>query len=319
MAAPMTGGPCFPAIRRALNTMSTSARPAAQLISLNAVVRHLEQSLMRTTEPMIRLERRLFDQLDPIMADPAAIERLILALARSGRDALPKGGTLTIETDTVFLDREFVANWPGMRPGAYSMLLIQDTRPARRDSRENAGQLSADLQEARSLVAQANGFIEMEMVPGTGRVCRAYFPAIDPDSVDQVMGERKGGGETILLVDDTESLREMIQRVLAGFGFTVLVARDGAQALELSDQHGGHIDLLLTDVVMPGIGGPELAVRLRMRRPTVRVMLMSGYDEHSLASGSGSYASFIAKPFRPEVLGRRIRELLDAPEPVHRY
>jgi CheY-like chemotaxis protein len=108
----------------------------------------------------------------------------------------------------------------------------------------------------------------------------------------------------------------MIERVLTGFGYTVITARDGAQALEVSDGHPGQIHLLLTDVVMPGIGGPELAVRLRMRRPTMRVLLMSGYDEHSLASGAGGYASFIAKPFRPEALGRRIRELLDSPEPA---
>jgi two-component system, cell cycle sensor histidine kinase and response regulator CckA len=302
-----------------LNTAAPSARPSAQLISLNAVVRHLEQSLARATEPAIKLERRLYDQLDPIIADPAAIERLILALARGGRDAMPKGGTLTIETDTVFLDPDFVSSWPGMRAGAYSMLLVSDTRPARRDSRENAGQLSADLQEARAIAGQASGYAEMEMVPGTGRVCRAYFPAVDPDTIDQSVVERDTGMQTVLLVDDTEPLREMIQRVLVGFGFNVLIARDGAQALEMSDQHHGHIDLLLSDVVMPGIGGPELAVRLRMRRPSMRVLLMSGYDEHSLASGAGSYSSFIAKPFRPEVLGRRIRELLDSPEQAPRF
>jgi CheY-like chemotaxis protein len=297
-----------------LNTATGTLRSTAQLVSLNAVVRHLEQSLARAIEPAIKVERRLYDQLDPVLADPAAIERLILALARSARDAMPKGGTLTIETDTVFLDPEFVANWPGMRPGAYSLLLVSDTRPARRDSKENAGQLSADLQEARAITEQANGRAEMEMIPGTGRVCRAYFPAVDPDTVDQSTAEREEGAETVLLVDDTESLREMIHRLLLGFGYKVLLARDGAQALDMSDKHHGQIDLLLSDVVMPGIGGAELAVRLRMRRPTMRILLMSGYDEHSLASGAGSYSSFIAKPFRPEVLGRRIRELLDSPE-----
>lgn len=283
------------------------------MISLNAVVRHLEQSLARTTEPSIKVVRRLYEQLDPIIAEPAAIERLVLALARSARDALPKGGTLTIETDTVFLDAEFVSRWPGMRPGAYSMLLVRDSRPARRDSRGSAAQLSADLSEAAAIAEQASGRAEMEMIPGTGRVCRAYFPAVDPDAAGTKTVQRESGAETVLLVDDTESLREMIERLLVGFGYKVLMARDGAQALDLSDKHHGQIDLLLSDVVMPGIGGPELAVRLRMRRPTMRVLLMSGYDEHSLASGAGSYSSFIAKPFRPEVLGRRIREVLDSP------
>lgn len=259
--------------------------------------------------PTISVERRLYNELDPIAADPAAIERLILAVARGARAALVKGGTLTIETDTVFLDSETVSRWKGMHAGAYSMLLIRDTRPARRDS-IGAGELAAaDLDEARAIAEQAGGRVDIEMVPGTGRVCRAYFPAVE----DVVTGPEKGN-ETILLVDDTEALRDMIERVLAGLGYRVLLARDGAQALAVSEKHHGQIDLLLSDVVMPGIGGPELAVRLRMRRPTLRVLLMSGYDEHTLGAGGAGYASFIAKPFRPELLAQKVRAALDSTE-----
>ena len=258
-------------------------------------------------EPAITIERRLYSDLDPISADPAAIERLILAVARSARDAMPRGGTITIETDTVFLDQEIVGRWKGMTAGAYSMLLIRDTRPARRDSKPT---VVADLDEARAIAEQAGGRVDIEMVPGTGRVCRAYFPAVD--ATETPIGD--SGHETVLLVDDTDALREMIQRVLVGFGYKVLVARDGAQALDVSEKHHGQIDLLLSDVVMPGIGGPELAIRLRMRRPTLRVLLMSGYDEHSLGAGGASYASFIAKPFRPELLAQKIRAALDSVE-----
>src|ERR1043165_8422794 len=113
-----------------VSEQSMSRRPSGPVINLNAVVRHVEASLSRLVEPAIKLERRLYADLDPIAADPAAIERLILAVARSARDAMPKGGTLTIETDTVFLDTELVKNWKGMEAGAYSMLLIRDTRPA---------------------------------------------------------------------------------------------------------------------------------------------------------------------------------------------
>ena len=260
-------------------------------------------------EPAITVERRLYADLDPISADPAAIERLILAVARRARDAMPRGGTLTIETDTVFLDQEIVARWKGMSPGAYSMLLIRDTRPARRDSKPA---VVADLDEARVIVEQAGGQVDIEMVPGTGRVCRAYFPAVEAPEMAMV----EAGHETVLLVDDTDALREMIQRVLAGFGYNVLVARDGAQALDVSEKHHGQIHLLLSDVVMPGIGGPELAVRLRMRRPTLRVLLMSGYDEHSLGAGGAGYASFIAKPFRPELLAQKVRDALDSREAI---
>src|SRR4051812_40786551 len=131
------------------------------VISLNSVVRHLEPSLRRTLEPAISVERSLYEDLDPIAADPAAVERLILAVARGARDAMPKGGTVTIETDTVFLDGEMVARWKGMLPGAYSMLLIRDSRPARRDSGEHA---IGDLDEARAIAEQAGGRVDIEMV-----------------------------------------------------------------------------------------------------------------------------------------------------------
>jgi CheY-like chemotaxis protein len=292
-----------------LTHQNGSRSASAQVISLNAVIRHVEPSLSRLVEPAIKVERRLYDGLDPIAADPTAIERLILAVARSARDAMPKGGTITIETDTVFLDSELVSHWKGMSAGAYSMLLIRDSRPARRDSIGTAGLVVADLEEARVIVEKAGGRVEIENVPGTGRICRAYFPAVEGELPDP-----HTGGETVLVVDDTDALRDMIQRVLVGFGYNVLVARSGAEAMAVSDGFHGQIDLLLSDVVMPGVGGPELAIRLRMRRPTLRVLLMSGYDEHSLGAGGASYASFIAKPFRPELLGQKIREVLDSGE-----
>lgn len=292
-----------------LNSLKGS-NEQAQVTSLNAVVRHVEPSVARLVQPAITVEHHLFEALGPIAADPAAIERLILAVARGAREAMPKGGTLTIETDTVFLDKETVSRWKGMEAGAYSMLLIRDTRPARRDSVGMGGVATADLDEARAIAQEAGGRVDIEMVPGTGRVCRAYFPTVEGNEAPAP----DRGAETILLVDDTDALREMIERVLAGFGYNVLVARDGAQALDVSDKFHGQIDLLLSDVVMPGIGGPELAIRLRMRRPSLRVLLMSGYDEHTLGYGGASYSSFIAKPFRPDLLERKVREALDASE-----
>lgn len=280
------------------------------MISLNAVVRHVEHSLRQLVPPPVVVEQKLYEDLDPIRSDPAAIERLIIALARGARDAMPEGGTITIETDTVFLDKETVGRWKGMDAGAYSMLLIRDTRPARRDSVGLNGVAVADLDEARTIAEQAGGRVDMEMVPGKGRICRAYFPAVEGEE----MTATDRGSATVLLVDDTDSLREMIERVLTGFGYSVLSAHDGAHALEVSEKHSGQIDVLLSDVVMPGIGGPELAIRLKMRRPSLRVLLMSGYDEHSLGAGGASYASFIAKPFRPETLAKKLREVLDAAE-----
>jgi CheY-like chemotaxis protein len=259
-------------------------------------------------DPVV-LERKLYDDLEPVAADPAAIERLLIALGRSAHDALPRGGTMTVETDTVFLDTENVGRWPGMRAGAYSLLLVRDSRSVTSESARASGTATADLDEASAIAHEAGGRVEIEMIPGSGRVCRAYFPAVDTP-----VASPASGGETLLVVDDTDSLREMMERVLSSWGFTVLTARSGTEALQLSERHHGPIDLLVSDVVMPGIGGPELAVRLRMRRPTLRVLLMSGYDDYALVSGASGYASFIAKPFRPETLASRIREVLDAPE-----
>src|SRR4051812_35529736 len=132
-----------------LTAISAHGRPGAQLISLNATVRHLEHALARVAAPSVKLERRLYDDLDPILADPAGIERMVLALARSSREAMPKGGTLTLETDRVFLDKDSVSHWPGMSAGRYSMLLVSDTRPARRDSKPQLDDRSADMDEAR--------------------------------------------------------------------------------------------------------------------------------------------------------------------------
>jgi CheY-like chemotaxis protein len=294
------------------STRAPNGRHGSQLISLNNVVRRVEAEFPRVFGQGIALEQRLYDQLDPVLGDAPAFERMILALARSAHEAMPKNGTFTLETDTVFLDSEFVSRWPGMSPGAYSMLLVRDTRPVRKDAQQ-ARETGADMDEARIIAEKFGGRLELELVPGTGRVVRVYFPAIDPDGIGAVIGQTKPGAETVLLVEDSESLREMIHRVLTGLGYSVLAAEDGAQALTVSESHPENIDLLLSDVVMPGIGGPELAVRLRMRRPNLRVLLMSGYDEYSLASGHGSFSSFIAKPFRPETLAKKIRDLLDPP------
>jgi len=124
------------------------------------------------------------------------------------------------------------------------------------------------------------------------------------------------GTETILVAEDEDGVRSLTREVLEKYGYTVLEAANGEEALKVAERYQGPLHLLLSDVVMPGIGGPELAVRLRMRRPTLRVLLMSGYDEHSLAAGGAGYASFIAKPFRPELLSQRVRAALDSVETI---
>src|SRR4051812_25998966 len=138
------------------------------LTSLNAVIRRLERHLERVIDPVV-LERKLYDDLDPVAADPAAIERLLIALGRSAHEALPRGGTMTIETDTVFLDTEIVEHWAGMRAGAYSLLLVRDSRLVTAESARMSGAALADLEEASAIAHEAGGRVEIEMVPGVGR------------------------------------------------------------------------------------------------------------------------------------------------------
>src|ERR1043165_9747953 len=148
--------------------------PGAQLLSLNDAIRHLASAVKRIAEPSIAVEQKLYEELDPILGDPGGLERMIQALARSARDAMPKGGTITFETDTVFLDSEFVSKWSGMKPGPYSMMMVRDTRPVRRDSAQTIAEHTADLEEATIIAERSGGRLDLEMVPGTGRIVRVY-------------------------------------------------------------------------------------------------------------------------------------------------
>src|ERR1041385_5628652 len=181
--------------RRMLTPSAPTGRPGAQLLSLNNSIRQLTSALQRLGEPSVTVEQKLYEELDPILGDPSGLERMIMALARSARDAMPKGGTLTFETDTVFLDSEFVSRWAGMKPGPYSMMMVRDTRPVRRDSAASVAEPSSDLEEAKIIAERSGGRLDLEMVPGTGRIVRVYFSAIDPDGIGVVAGQSRPGAE----------------------------------------------------------------------------------------------------------------------------
>jgi CheY-like chemotaxis protein len=275
------------------------------------------------------------------------MEQVLLNLAVNARDAMPTGGMLRIETDDVFLDSEYASSRTGVQPGRYVLLSVSDTGTGMDDetrarifepffTTKGSGEgTGLGLATVYGIVQQSGGHIDVDSDLGRGTTFRIYLPAAESEAdVERaalpawtspmanqraVLGESnprvsaRGAGETILLVEDGEALREVLQRVLEDFGYMVLVARDGEEALTVAGAHSARIDLLVTDVVMPQMGGRELAVELWNRRPETRVLFMSGYTEDSILQQGlrKPTVGFIGKPFRPEALARKVREMLD--------
>jgi two-component system cell cycle sensor histidine kinase/response regulator CckA len=292
----------------------------------------------------IRIETRAFADLSETRADPAQMEQVLLNLAVNARDAMPSGGHLRIETDEAFLDAAYAAAHTGVLPGRYVLLSVSDTGHGMDEetrarifepffTTKSAGEgTGLGLATVYGIVQQSGGHIEVESDLGSGTTFRIYLPvaqaasavSVDAPALPRISppggvsavalgAPRSELGETILLVEDGEALRDVLQRVLEEFGYRVCVAKDGEEALSVSDAHDGPIHLLVTDVVMPHMGGRELAVELWGRRPDTRVLFMSGYTEDSILQQGlrKPTVGFIGKPFRPEALARKVREMLD--------
>jgi len=271
----------------------------------------------------------------------------------NARDAMPNGGLLRIETDEAFLDAAYAAAHAGVKPGRYVLLSVSDTGSGMDDETQQRifepffttkGQgegTGLGLATVYGIVQQSGGHIQVESEIGRGTTFRIYFPvAVDevalpprparrltPLSVDSAASAagrplgadaalRGATGETVLLVEDGEALREVLERVLAELGYTVLVARDGEEALAVATAHTGPIHLLITDVVMPKVNGRQLARQLGRRRPDLKVLYMSGYTDEADAKMVQDTALngtiLLQKPFTPGKLAEHVRLALDA-------
>jgi CheY-like chemotaxis protein len=342
------------ALTNQLLTFSRKQVLQLRFINLNDTVAGMETMVRRLIDPAIRIETRTYPNLAAMRADPAQLEQVLLNLAVNARDAMPTGGLLRIETDDVYLDGEYAAAHPGVQAGRYVLLSVSDTGQGMDEetrarifepfftTKGPGGGTGLGLATVYGIVQQSGGHIEVESELGSGCTFRLYFPvAIARDAVagdganapqgsgqsdgagartQQPSGEppiradEYGGSETILLVEDGEALRDVLQRILEGLGYTVYVAKDGDEALVVAGRVRDPIHLLVTDVVMPHMGGRELAVELWQRRPETRVLFMSGYTEDSILQQGLRKPSvgFIGKPFRPEALARKVRQMLDA-------
>lgn len=299
-----------------------------EVLDLNEVVSDVDKMLRRLIGEDVRIETVLSPALSRVLADPGQIEQVIVNLAVNARDAMPKGGTLTIETSDVDTGRAGTELEPPAPPGAYVMLALSDTGCGMSagtlsqifepffTTKERGKGTGLGLPTVYGIVTQSGGYIRVESEPGRGSTFRVFLPratAAGPSALPgTVTGPPLTGSETILLVEDDTALLAVTATMLTAVGYTVLPASRPEDALGLAASHPGPLHLLLTDVIMPGMSGPELATRLAAERPDLAILFMSGYTDGSVAPHGvlEPGIQFIQKPFDRSSLLQKIRATL---------
>ena len=318
---------------RQLLTFSSKQSLDPKVLSLNTAVTSLESLLRRLIGEDIQLVSQLDQTNGRLRADQAQLEQILVNLVVNARDAMPKGGTLTIETAQVELTRSPVYHLTPLPPGPYVRLAVSDTgcgmdrktqshifEPFFTTKEEGKG-TGLGLSTVFGIVTQCGGAIDVTSRVGHGTRFDLYFPSIESDILTtaptQPLGQPQRGTETILLVEDEPSVRTLVRDELRKLGYQVVEAKNGIEACLLATQQAGSLQLLLTDVVMPGMGGRELAQHLSVIKPDLRTLFISGYmdDIGIMAGQEEGTSSFLQKPFTPEVLARAVRNLLDASTP----
>ncbi|MBI5509510.1 MAG: GAF domain-containing protein [Deltaproteobacteria bacterium] len=299
-----------------------------EVLSLNKVVGGIESMLRRLLGEDIDIEVHLAEDLGSIMADPGQIEQVIMNLAVNARDAMPRGGKLTVETANVVLDEEYANQHIAVKPGRYVMLSVTDTGtgmdPAVKEhlfepfftTKEKGKGTGLGLSTVYGIVKQSGGNVWVYSEVGQGTTFKVYLPRVDAPAVETTrrsMPAIARGSETVLVVEDEDAVRRLAERILRSAGYKVLAAASGGDALLLWEKHRGEIDLLLTDVVMPQMSGRELAERLGKPCPTLKVLYMSGYTDNAIVHHGvlDPGTRFIGKPFSTTELTRKVREALD--------
>ncbi len=314
------------ALTRQLLALSRQQILKPAIIDLTVIVRGMQSMLRRLIGEHVELAFALPDALGYVKADPSQIEQVILNLAVNAQDAMPDGGTLSIETGGVYFDVSDAIRHLAPRPGPYLMLSISDTGvgmdEATRErifepfftTKEPGKGTGLGLSTVYGIVQQSEGGLFVYSEPGQGTTVKVYLPRVDqsPAEPARAAGGEGSGNETILLVEDEPALRALTRRMLSSAGYTVLEAGSGDEALAVLARHEGTVHLMFTDVVMPGMNGRDLARRVAEIRPAVKVLYASGYTDDAIfrhgVLDDGS--RFISKPFAPGELRRKIREIL---------
>ena len=303
------------------------------VLNMNDLILDMAKMLPRLLGEDVAVSTSLYADLGMVKADQGQIEQVIMNLAVNARDAMPQGGKLLIETANVELDQAYAWRHPGAKPGHYVMLALTDSgigidaetlahifEPFFTTKELGKG-TGLGLATVYGVVKQSGGYIWVDSKPGQGASFQIFLPRIEETATTVAattpLAQTTGGSETILLVEDAESLRKLTRSFLESHGFRVLVAQNGEEAMEVEARHSAKIDLLLTDVVMPGMNGRVLSEKLQPKQPAMRVLYMSGYTD-SFIAGHGVLERgtvLLNKPFTEDALIGKVREVLDRERP----
>jgi PAS domain S-box-containing protein len=300
-----------------------------RVLNLNQVIQQTERLLRRLIGEDIELTTKLARDLGNVKADPAQLEQVILNLAVNARDATPDGGALTMETANVELDDQYVLRRPVVKGGAYVMLTVSDTGVGFDEeirsrifepfftTKEHGHGTGLGLSTVYGIIKQSGGYIWAYSEPGQGSTFKVYLPRVEAETTtgspsSETTAEASSGGETVLLVEDEASVRAPLRRGLERLGYRVLEASNAEAAIKVCEQRGEEIDILVTDAVMPGLNGRELAERVGSQYPELKVLFISGHGDETIARRGilEPGVAFLQKPFTPHELARKIREVL---------
>jgi len=318
------------ALTRQLLAFSRQQVVEPRVVSLNTVVEGLQKILRRVIGEDIEVTIALAPDLESVRADVGQLEQVLMNLVVNARDAMPTGGRLAVETANVEHDPEYARDREAAAVRRFAMLAVTDTGCGMDEAtkarifepffttKETGKGTGLGLATVYGIVKQAGGFIWVYSEPGQGTSFKIYLPAVDATAERTTAAATTPaprGTETVLLVEDAAAVRAVTKQMLERQGYTVLEAPDGEAGLRLAQRHRGVIHLLLTDVVMPRVGGRELAEQLARLRPDVKVLYASGYTDDSVVRHGilESGTAYLQKPFSPESLARKVRDVLDAP------
>ncbi|HEU4673257.1 MAG TPA: PAS domain S-box protein [Candidatus Limnocylindrales bacterium] len=324
------------ALTRQLLAFSRRQALHPAVVPLNEVVEEFREMLDRLLGGRVSLVVGLDPDAGAVRVDRSQLEQVVLNLAINGRDAMPEGGTLLVETAQVELDERYARSHPDVSAGTYGVIAVSDEGVGLTDEARDhlfepffttkppgAG-TGLGLATVYGIVRQSGGHVSVYSERGVGTTFRVYLPsvteAVAADADDETpQAPRRRPAErraTILVVDDEPSVLQLVSSVLSARGHVVIEAPNAAAGLLAVDRHEGDVDLLVTDVVMPGMTGPDLAAEVRARRPSIRVLLVSGYSEAAIALDDPARDDFLDKPFTPDELIARVEALLARPTPA---